>query len=426
MNHAEIEVIILNDHSSMVGGAESVAIASAIGLAASGTSVTFFSCSGPIDPSLIGVKNLSVVCTEQDTIATNRNRALALYQGIRNTVAISRLRQVLATKSPDKTVVHVHSWSKALSPFMLDLVVEMGFRLIITLHDFFIVCPNGSFSILKTAELCGRSPLSLSCYLCNCDRRNYGHKLWRALRTTIQNRWLRIPSKTAYFIGVSDFSLKIAASFLPKFTPRRTVRHPVFAKNHGPVSVGENKYFIFIGRFSEEKGIRVFAKAVQKTGLPAMFIGDGPLMAEIREICPHGIFTGWLSPEAIHSHLRAARALVFPSLCYETLGLTAIESMAAGVPVILADHCAATDYIKHDRHGLHFRRGDVDDLSRQMMRVQSDQAATVQWGLASYQWYWNDPWTSERHVHELLEIYNEVCRLPQIAISACCASKFIQ
>lgn len=407
-----LEVVVLNDYASLTGGSSAVAIASALGLVARGVRVTFFSCVGPVAPELRGVPNLKVVCLGQQEIAKDPNRVRAFIGGWRNDQAVRALRAHLAGRSPAHTIVHAHTWTKALSPFALEAVTRLGFPLVVTLHDYFITCPNGGFFAHREREICQRTPLSLSCWACHCDRRNFAHKLWRNARTVLQNRILRLPEKVDCFIGVSDFSLDVMRPHLPATTPALVVRNPVDCVPAPPVHVEENREFIFVGRFEKEKGVELFAEAVRRSGVSATFIGDGALSARVRELCPQATFTGWLNAGEIRARLRTARALVFPPLWYETLGLVVIEAAAAGVPAIVAHRCAATDFIRDGINGLHFTQGSAPALARQMAELDRNDGQAVYLGRAAYDWYWQDPWTAERHVSELLIIYPNLAGRP--------------
>ena len=315
---------------------------------------------------------------------------------------------MLRNKPRGRTIVHVHTWTKALSPFALDAVCEMGFPLVATLHDFFISCPNGGFFVHGADEICVRRPLSLDCIRCNCDRRNYAHKLWRVARTAVQNRVLQVPRRIAHYVGVSEFSLKVLRPHLPATVPVTVVRNPLECVDAGPAATGSNGNFVFIGRFEKEKGVRLFAEAARATGLPAVFIGDGSLAPELRQMCPDAQFTGWIGANAIRAHLRSALALVFPPLWYETLGLVVVEAAAAGVPAIVSDQCAATDVIRDGINGLHFLRGAVASLAGKMRLLAGDRALAGSLGKAAYDGFWADPWTLDRHVGELLGVYGQL------------------
>lgn len=412
MNSAPFEVVVLNDYASLTGGSTSVALASALGLAARGVRVTLFTCVGPVAPQLRDVPNLEVVCLDQPEIAKAGNRLGAFVSGWRNARAVRALRTLLARKSPARTLVHVHTWTKALSPYALATVARLNFPLVVTLHDYFIACPNGGFFDYPTQEICRRIPLSFACWRCACDRRHFGHKLWRNARTVLQNKFLGVPEQVAAFVAVSAFSLEIMAPYLPAKTPAWIVRNPVECTPGPCARVADHREFLFIGRFEPEKGVELFAEAVRRAGVAATFIGDGALRDRVRDLCPQARFTGWLEPAEIRRHLLAARALVFPPLWYETLGLVVVEAAAAGVPAIVADGCAATEFIRAGVNGLHFSHGSAEALSQQMTALALDDGLAARLGRAAYDWYWRDPWTVARHVDRLCEIYARLVATP--------------
>jgi glycosyltransferase involved in cell wall biosynthesis len=402
------DIIILDDYASTAGGSSGVAIASALGLAARGFKVTYFSCVGPVTSRLHGVPGLDVICLDQQEIARDPHRLRAFFSGLRNTRAVAALQRLLATRDPRRTIVHVHTWMKALSPFVLRSVVTQDFPLVVTLHDYFIACPNGGFFEYPTGKICRRRPLSLSCLGCNCDRRSYAQKLWRSARTMLQNRWLARPGRAIRYVAVSQFSADILRPYLAPDSVVSVVRNPVECRDEGPAEVAANRPFIFVGRLVPEKGVRLFAEAVAAAGVPAVFVGDGELLPELRRLCPQARFTGWLDPVAIRAELRQARALVLPSLWYETLGLVAIEAAAAGVPAIVSDGCAAIDYVRPDATGLHFTHGSATALAAALRTTAGDDALVARLGGGAYRWYWDNPWTAGRHVSDLLDVYQTV------------------
>ena len=403
------EVVILNDYATVSGGSTSVAIASAVGLAAAGRKVTFFSCVGPVAPALLSRPNLEVVCLDQPELVRDPSRARAFFTGLRNGRAVAALRRVLGRKDARRTVVHAHTWTKALSPYALDAAAAMGFPLVVTLHDFAIACPTAGFFVHRQDRICHHRPLSAGCLLCRCDRRNQAHKWWRSLRMFLQNRVLRLPSRVTHYVGVSAFSANLLRPHLPAAKPVTVVRNPVECPDDGPAPVADNRVFLFLGRLVREKGVRLLAAAARDTGLPVVFAGEGALEPELRRRCPAARFTGWLDGPALREELRRARALVFPSLWYETLGLVVIEAAAAGVPVIVSDSCAAIDQVRPGRTGLYFQHGSANSLATAMRRLALSDPLAARLGREAYRWYWSDPWTVETHVAQLGAVYR-ACR----------------
>ena len=280
------EVIILNDFGLPNGGSAMVALESVRGLAARGAKVTFLAGAGPIDPTLPALPNLTAVTRGGEEIAKDPRRVRALVEGLWNRGNAEALRAVLAGKDPRRTVVHIHSWSKALSASVFAAAFDAGFPVALTLHDFFASCPNGGFYVYPQNAVCHRRPLSVSCVKCSCDRRNYGHKLWRVARTVVQNKGARLPERTAHFIGVSQFSLEILRPYLPAATPKTVVRNPVHCADLGPAAPAAAKAFLFVGRLVPEKGPRLFLEAARRAGVPAVVAGDGELRAELERDFP--------------------------------------------------------------------------------------------------------------------------------------------
>ena len=407
-------VVVLHDYGTVTGGSSAVAHASAMGLARHGVSVTLLTAVGPVAENLYTVPGLEVICLEQAEIVADPHRLRAFVRGIYNGAAVAAVKQALKGLDPRSTIVHVHTWTKALSPFAISTAIDLGFKVVLTLHDFFIVCPTGSFFVHSSDELCLRTPLSLDCISCHCDRRSHAQKLWRVARTAIQNRGLHVPQGVAHFVSVSKLSLDVMRAFLPKDAAITVLRNPVDCQEHGPVDVEENAPFVFIGRFSKEKGVLLFAEAAARLGVPAVFIGDGEVRAEAEKLYPEGTFTGWLSPAEVGKWLRRARALVFPPLWYETLGLVVVEAASHGVPAIIADRCAATDFVQDGVSGLWFKHGSADSLCEKLAAMQEKGRAAAL-GRRAYDWYWADPWNTESHVLELMDVYRQVLASPSPA-----------
>jgi len=97
-------------------------------------------------------------------------------------------------------------------------------------------------------------------------------------------------------------------------------------------------YFLFVGRLEAMKGlddvVDVFATYDQAD---LLIVGDGPQAAELRRRAagnPRIRFLGHLATERIAPYYRHATALIVPSHCFETFGITIIEAFEQGTPVI--------------------------------------------------------------------------------------------
>jgi glycosyltransferase involved in cell wall biosynthesis len=402
-----MKVILINDYAFVNGGVAKVAIESAVGLAKQGIHVVFFSLVGPIEPSLIknGVK---VICLDQKDILNDPNRLRAAIHGLWNFSAAREMRKLLSQCSPNDTIVHIHGWPKALSSSPIREAIQRGFKVVLTLHDYFVACPNGGFYNYQQNMICPLKPLSFACISTHCDKHNYAEKIWRIFRQIVQRHFGKLPTLVNNFISLSDFSEKILAPFLPAHAKIFRLRNPVSASKTVRVPVENNSQFAYIGRISPEKGGELFAQAVSELGVKAVCVGDGPDKEYIESKYPSIEYLGWLSTDQIYQHIKKIRCLIFPSLCYETAGMVVQEVQALGIPVIVANQSAASDVVDDGVTGFHFKGGELNDLKDKIKQCQDDSDLVASMGQAAYQKFWDNPPLIETHVNELRDIYTRI------------------
>jgi len=154
-------------------------------------------------------------------------------------------------------------------------------------------------------------------------------------------------------------------------------------KEKGPISANDQCtiQFAFVGRFVSEKGLPVLvqaAKILDNDGVNfgLMLIGDGPDRAAI-ETQVNGFnlknriqFTGFLRGKDLDSAMARVSAVVMPSIWEETAGLSAIEHMMRGRPVIVSDIGGLAEVTGDG--GLKFSPGDANALAQCMQRLVND------------------------------------------------------
>lgn len=399
-------VVILCDHAHPGGGLAKVAIASAVGLAGRGHRVHFFTAVPPIDPALL-TDGITVHCLEQADLKGNADRVQAALRGIWNREAARALESLLAGCPANDTVIHIHGWAKALSPSVFPVCRKSGLPALLTLHDYFPLCPNGAFFVFPDGINCPHRALSAGCLATDCDARALHHKWWRAARHAAGALAGGFTGGMA-LVTLSDRQRAVIAPHLPPATMTLPIPNPVEVpdeiRNRGPAPVAANRHMLFVGRLSREKGAALLAEAAAEAGCPVRFIGDGDERETVRRLNPDGELAGWLPPEEVLEEVRRARALVVPSLWYETFGLAAYEALANGVPVIVSDNCAAAEAVLPGENGFLFRSGDAADLAR-CLKLFSHDAEVTRMGRNAYDRYWQAPFTLDRHLDRVEEVY---------------------
>ncbi len=402
-----MNVVVVSDFASFHGGAERIALLSARGLAQAGHRVFVMSAVGPVAPELTQTEGLTALCTEQPVAARDPNRAAGALRGLWNRRAARVMASLLAALPTDTTVVHAHHWLAALSASVLRVALRRGFTTVVTLHDYQTVCPTGILYDHQRGAACPLKPMSARCIATNCDRARYSHKLWRVLRQAVQERLAGVPSGVHDFISISSFSQSILEPLLPRSARIHRVDNFIDTDRVAPARVGENAVFAYVGRLTREKGPVLFAEAARRLGARTLFIGEGASRGEVLRADPRAEITGWLHPADVAQHLQRARALVFPSLCYETSPLVVAEAAAMGVPAIVSDGPAGRDLIVDGVTGLRFRSGSVEDLIDKIRRLQ-DPGLAAALGQAAYERFWSAPPTLGIHVAALQTLYAEL------------------
>ncbi|HKY19218.1 MAG TPA: glycosyltransferase [Rhizomicrobium sp.] len=401
-----MRIVIVCDPSRVDGGAAKVAIASARGLANAGASVGYICTSGPPDAAL-DHPNIRVYCLNMTSVWDRKNPVSAAAQGIWNNAALRQVEKILSGLPRENTLVHFHQWTKSFSPSVLEAPARLGLPSVISLHDYFLACPNGAYYNFPQAAPCTVTPLSGGCLTARCDSRSNLHKAVRVTRQYATQKALSRAGASLSLLSVSAFAEHIMDAFLPKQHPRFVVRSPIEIEQQEPVRVTDNRQFVFVGRMTEEKGVRQLAAAARQTGLPVTFVGDGPLLENLKAQGDPIRCTGWLDPAGVDRVLRQARALVFPSTWYETGGLVVLEALARGIPVLVSRKTAAAEFVEHGVNGFLIAPHDIAAL-QDRMRDLMDDATAENMGRQAFDRYWANPQTETVHVENLLRVYQAI------------------
>jgi glycosyltransferase involved in cell wall biosynthesis len=145
---------------------------------------------------------------------------------------------------------------------------------------------------------------------------------------------------------------------------------------------------LYVGRLAEKKGVATLLHAfsilwAQHPELTLSIVGSGPDERALQSLCldldlgKRVRFLGRLSHDEIAPLYRNCLATIVPSVVaddgdQEGLGLTAVEAMACGAPVIASDLEALREVIVHERTGLLVKSGDQNALAAAIMRLAAD------------------------------------------------------
>jgi glycosyltransferase involved in cell wall biosynthesis len=371
------KVLILSDYAFTKGGAERVAISSAVGLSKKGYEVVFFSAVGPIDDELLKAGLKDVICLDQKDILDNPHRFIAMISGIYNWRATGALKKLFSVWIPD--IVHVHGVSKALSWAPINTIYSYKIPIIYTLHDYGLVCPNLGIYDFRAGAVCEhyKPGHKLRCLTVNCDKRSYLQKLWRWIRFSIVKNIFKVNKKVSGYVAVSRFIAELAGKYLAGKKPVRIIYNPIeidqMQKVKCRVTDKKRTEFLYVGRLSAEKGIDLLLDAISEVDAGLTIIGDGELMDMCRDYASRLgnkkiKILGYRDKKEVFTKMRNSSALILPSRCMEPAPLVLAEASYNCLPSIVADHGGLVEFIKDRVNGLHFKAGSKESLIDSMKK----------------------------------------------------------
>lgn len=129
--------------------------------------------------------------------------------------------------------------------------------------------------------------------------------------------------------------------------------------------------FLTVGRQTPAKRTDLIVEACTKLSLPLIVVGQGPEHEHLKKIAgPTITFTPPTSDEEVARYMSFARGFIFAS--FDDFGITPIEALAAGTPVIAYKAGGALDYIDEGKTGAFFENPTVDSLMRALQRFHPD------------------------------------------------------
>jgi glycosyltransferase involved in cell wall biosynthesis len=316
------------------------------------------------------------------------------------------IRSVIRAFRPH--VVHVHNTLPLISPAVYGAAHAEAVPVVQSLHNYRLVCPSALlFREGRPCEMCiGRSvPWPGVWHACYRDSRAASAAVATMLVT---HRGLGTYARRVHrYIALTPGArARFVAGGLPE---AKIVVKPNFIDEPTGPGAGDGGYALFVGRLSEEKGVRELIEAWHNGGggMRLRVVGDGPLMDLARQASaqlPAIEVLGRVRPADVRTHMRGATILIVPSTCYESFPMTIVEAFASGTPVVASRHGAMAEIVDNGRTGLHFHPGDSADLALKLEWVGNHPAEIKSMRAVARREY-EEKYTASRNYALLQDIY---------------------
>jgi glycosyltransferase involved in cell wall biosynthesis len=289
-----------------------------------------------------------------------------------NLSSYRKTKRKLREERPD--VVHIHNLHFGASASVIHAVKSSGVPMVVTLHNYRLLCPSAVLfhkGELFTDSLQRGFPwkaIRLGVY-----RDSHVLTAWLAFSQLLHRclgTW-RLPER---YIALTPHARNLFLEAGLGLTEEQVVVKPNFSSMAVPEISVSHKQFLYAGRLTEEKGIRLLLRVFAANRWPLRIAGSGPLEQEVMSYSKnfsHIRFLGRLTEVEMAAELASANALIFPSLWYEGMPLALIESFACGTPVIASRLGAMETMVTPGFNGLHFEAGGEQSLMDAVLHWQS-------------------------------------------------------
>lgn len=274
-------------------------------------------------------------------------------------------------------IVHAHNILPSLTASALHAAKASGARVVLTAHNYRLFCPSGTLLRHGRAhDDCVRGS-SLLCALRGgrrpwAERFAYGIAIELQRRLRLVDRWV-----DAYVAPSSTLAGKLVESGIPG---GKIHVIPSGVEVHG-WRARRRSFGLFCGRLSPEKGIEpLLAAARSVPEVPIVVAGDGPMVEQVRAQNTNLSYVGYVTGERLERLQEQAAFTLVPSEWEDIFPMTALESLAAGTPVIASDVGGLSDMIREPAAGLLVPPKRPDLLAEAMRRLWAQSQLDAEYG----------------------------------------------
>ena len=287
-----------------------------------------------------------------------------------------------------------------LSSSFIEVAKNRGIPIVLTLHDFWFMCPR-NILLRNDCSICGGpEDNGENCYRCwNKSRSTYliemiKYPVPKSLSILIEIMFMAVNNSRKYADRkkyLQSLLLKVDRIIAPSrflrdmFIQYGIPEDSIIYSGHG-CDLGAFKgfhkkrhdklVFGFAGGLGKHKGVHVLIEAFNKVKTENVELRIyGPYD-------PHSKCFNELQVKADKNRIKfmggyddfrlpysEIDVLIVPSICYESFSLVVQEAFITQTPVIVSDIGALPEFVKHNETGLLFEPGDPEDLYKKIKSV---------------------------------------------------------
>lgn len=367
-----MKILIVHNHYSRAGGEEGV--------------VAF-------QRRLLESRGHTVLMYERsyDEIKTWRfGRLASLFSALYNRRSVREMRMLVQKERPDVAIVH--NLFPVISPAVLPVLKRGRVRVLMTLHNYRLVCPTGIF--YTRGEICER------CGSCagrewNCLGRKCEGSWAGSAGYALRGWWSRVrgcfSGNVDRFLALSGFQRDLLSRYtgipVERFAVVPNCIDPAAMPAPSPDAVTAGRsYVAYAGRLSREKGIDLLFEAARLLPEVEFRVAGQPADGYVLPQIPANVrLLGQLDKAQLADLYIGAQAVVVASRWYEGFPLSVIEAMYYAAPVVVPELAGLPEIVDYGKSGLTYPAGSAADLAARLSRLLDDPQGAARIGISGRQ-----------------------------------------
>lgn len=288
--------------------------------------------------------------------------------GINCPSGVKAMREALRRETPD--VVNVHNLYPFISPAALRECKKAGVPVVMTVHNFRLMCPTGLFMREgRPCEVCLEKGNEWGCVKYNCE-----HSLLKSVGYASRNAVARL--KRHYidcvdiFACITDFQRrKLIEAGFPK---EKLTVIPNSVDAPAEYNHKEGTYVAYSGRISSEKGVDMIIEVARRHPEILFKLAGAVREQELIENLPENVeLTGYLSGTTLAEFYQNAKFFVMASRSYEGFPMAILEAAACRKSMIAPNHGGFTEIIDKGENaiGILTAPADIDELEKAIVHL---------------------------------------------------------
>ncbi len=338
------------------------------------------------------------------------NGIKALKTSIVSQDALYKLDRIL--DEHDIKVAHLNNVHHYITPSIIQKLHEKGIKILWTLHDYKIICPENSF--VSNGTICEKCITGnfYNCTINKCKKNSYLASALASFEAYYYHK-KKIYDLVDTFLCPSKFILKKFKQFgfdeSKLFESNLCYDIPLidnFKSKYQTIintPCTNEKYILYVGRLEEIKGVKTLLQAVKGTDILLKIVGSGNAQEDLKaqkemEGINNVQFLGFKNKSEVFELINNSSFGVCPSEWYENFPFSVGEAFLFSKPVIGANIGGIPELVIDGETGLIFEPGNIAELKNKLLQLWQDEKSTELMGknarlhaynLYNFETHWN-------------------------------------